>query len=320
MRAISRAVFAQGRLWLLEDEGSLSSLAPDETQPRPVALPGKAIDICKAAGTPVALVADRDKWALGTLSAGWKAIASVATQGDGFVALDCGDGAGPISLVSNRRLVELRDGQTRSTNLRQPLQEPSGVATTFGTADSVWIGVNAGEWGGGLRRIARRDGAVETVERNRSGDLCGGPLNTSCDPVTGIVAAPWNSACVVVAIGLVHLMSHGRLVEVCGSTVRRLYFKALDPQPPRGGLDEGEPPSTVAFFGLASRAGSWWAVGTDGLYRFEGVHGPDFRPLPTFQNKGGYSVSFDIPGLALVLTDVNRRRAVSGSVPIMAVR
>jgi hypothetical protein len=194
------------------------------------------------------------------------------------------------------------------------------MGTTLGTPDAVWVGFNVGEWGGGLRRISRNNGTVQTVERNRSGELCGGPLNSGCDPVNGVITAPWNPACVVAAIGLVHMMSHGRIVEVCGSNVRRLYYKALDPQPPRNKLDEGEPASTVAFFGLTRNGNTWWAVGIDGLYRFDGAHQPMFSPLPKFENKGGYWVSFAVPGIALVLTDVNQRRSMSGSVPIMAAR
>jgi hypothetical protein len=99
-----------------------------------------------------------------------------------------------------------------------------------------------------------------------------------------------------------------------------LNIKPLDPQPPRGTLEEGEPSSTVAFFGLARRGNLLWTIGVDGIYRFTGQQAPDFRPLPKFQNKGGYWVSFDIPGIALVMTDVNQRASVSGAVPIMAVR
>ncbi len=122
------------------------------------------------------------------------------------------------------------------------------------------------------------------------------------------------------AIGLVHMMAHGRIVEVCGKDVRRLYFKPLDPQPPPGTLDDGEPSSTIAFFGLNRINSTLWAVGIDGLYRFEGKQAPEFRPLPKFENKGGYWVSFDVPGIALIMTDVNQRLSLGGSVPLMAVR
>jgi hypothetical protein len=321
MHAISRAVFADNRLWLLQDDGSLASLKPDDGAAQTVKAPGKVVQICKSSGRLAGLIEEQGNWSLQAHSEGaWKAVATVPTLGDTFVALDCEDGAGPITIVTNRRLVELRDGRAHSISLRQPLQEPLVMGTTLGTPDAVWVGFNVGEWGGGLRRISRNNGTVQTVERNRSGELCGGPLNSGCDPVNGVITAPWNPACVVAAIGLVHMMSHGRIVEVCGSNVRRLYYKALDPQPPRNKLDEGEPASTVAFFGLTRNGNTWWAVGIDGLYRFDGAHQPMFSPLPKFENKGGYWVSFAVPGIALVLTDVNQRRSMSGSVPIMAAR
>lgn len=321
MHAISRAVFADNYLWLLQDDGTLSSLKPNDSKAQPVSVPGKVVEVCKWSGRLTGLIEGQGKWSLQAHSGdGWIDIASMPTQGDSFVALDCTDDAGPVTVVTNRRLVELRDGAPHSIILREPLQEPLVMGTTLGTRDAVWLGFNLGEWGGGLRRISRSDGKVQTVERNRSGELCGGPLNTACDPVNGIIAAPWNPACVVAAIGLVHLMSHGRIVEVCGSKVRRLYYKALDPQPPRNELDEGEPASTVAFFGLTRSGNTWWAVGLDGLYRFDGAHQPEFTALPKFENKGGYHVSFTLPGVALVLTDVNQRRSMSGSVPIMATR
>ena len=321
MHAISRAVFANNRLWLLQDDGSLASLEPEDGGAQAVKAPGKVVEICKSSSSLTGLIEGRGNWSLQVRSGDrWNSVASIPTQGDTFVALDCEDSGDPITVVTNRRLIEVRDGKTNSINLRRPLQEPLVMGTTLGTPDAVWVGFNVGEWGGGLRRISRRDGTVQMVERNRSGELCGGPLNTACDPVNGIIAAPWNPACVVAAIGLVHMMSHGRIVEVCGNNVHRLYYKALDPQPPRNKLDEGEPASTVAFFGLTRSGNTWWAVGIDGMYRFDGARQPEFSLLPKFEKKGGYWVSFAVPGIALVLTDVNQRRSMSGSVPIMAAR
>lgn len=322
MLSISAAVFANDRLWLLHREGSLVSLRPDEANPERATTTGRVVEICRSSGRLFALAdLGANRWALQQRTAdGWTAPTTVPTQGDKFVALACADDSDVIALVTNRRLVELTGVTTRSIKLKEKLQPPLVNGIALWADDAVWVGFNIGEWGGGLRRISRSDGNVETVEYNRSGDLCGGPLNTACDPVNGIVVAPWNTSCVVAAIGLVHLMPHGRIVEICGEKVRRHYFKAYDPQPPNNPLDEGEPSSTVAFFGLTRTGNTMLAVGIDGLYRFEGEQRPEFRPLPKFENKGGYWVSFDIPGVALVATDVNRRASMSGSVPIMAPR
>jgi hypothetical protein len=100
-----------------------------------------------------------------------------------------------------------------------------------------------------------RTGAVKVSERNATGKLCGGPLNTDCDPVHAIVTEPWKPSCVVAAIGLIHIEPHGRLVEVCGDRVRRLLFRPYGERSTRGiGLTSGidEPRSTVAFFGIPS--------------------------------------------------------------------
>jgi hypothetical protein len=287
-----------------------------------VATNGRVTEICKSGTRLLALVAgSREQWTLQQrLRRGWALQATLPIQGDRFAALDCKVDDASIAVVTNRRLVEVEGQKVRSITFRQELEPPLVNGTALAAQDAVWLGLNVGEWGGGLRRIGRSHGQVELVEHNRSGDLCGGPLNTACDPVTGIATAPWNSSCIVAAIGLVHMMAHGRIVEVCGKSVRRLYFKALDPQPPNNLLDDGEPSSTVAFFGLARTGNIIWAVGFDGLYRFDGMNPPKFRPLPRFENKGGYQVSFDVPGIVLVMTDVNQRHSLSGSVPLMALR
>jgi len=322
MKPIVRAVFAHDRLWLLHLDGSLASLRPDDAQPEAVASTGKLVEICKSAGRLMAVLDDgRGAWTLQQYSPDrWAVRATLPTEGDTLVALGCNGGGDGVTLVTNRRLLEVEGATIRSVKLKQELQPPLVNGTALAAGDAVWVGFNVGEWGGGLRRIARSDGKISTVAYNKSGELCGGPLNTDCDPVNGLVVAPSNPACVVAAIGLVHMMSHGRIIEVCGNDVRRLYFKPLDPQPPHGTIEDGEPSSTVAFFGLTRGDDTLWAVGIDGLYRFAGQQAPEFRPLPKFQNRGGYWVSFEIPGIALVMTDVNQRASMSGAVPIMAVR
>ena len=321
MQAVVRAVFAHDRLWLLRLDGSLVSLDPDGAKPEAVASTGKLVEICKSADGLTAVMDDgRGAWTLQRYSPDrWVVGTKLPTDGDTLVAVDCVGGGG-ITLVTNRRLLEVQGGTVHALILKKKLQPPLVNGAALATQDAVWVGFNNGEWGGGLRRIDRSDGQVATIERNQSGELCGGPLNTSCDPVNGVAVSPWKPSCVVAAVGLVHMMPHGRIVEVCGKEVRRLYFKPFDPQPPRVTLDDGEPPSTVAFSGLAHRDHELWAIGVDGLYRFTGPQSPEFRPLPKFQNKGGYWVSFDVPGIALVMTEVNQRASMSGAVPIMAVR
>src|SRR5262249_42616145 len=150
---------------------------------------------------------------------------------------------------------------------------------------------------------------------------CSGPLDKACDPVNGIASEPWRPGCVVAAIGLVHFFPHGRLVEVCGNMVRRLFFRPLhdDPAKPSDRTDE-EPFVTEAFFGLARDGETIWAVGLEGLYTVTASGTRRVQPMPAFQRVGGFVVSFAVPHLVLVLTDINSHRSLSGSVPMLVPR
>jgi len=106
-----------------------------------------------------------------------------------------------------------------------------------------------------------------------------------------------------------------------GKSVERLYFKpfADGEGSNKLGLD-GEPYSTVAFFGLARGSDGLIAVGIDGLYRLRGTGEPEFVPLPKFRNVGDYWVSFDLPDAVLVMTNINQRASISGAVPMLVMR
>lgn len=326
---ISRAVFADGRLWLLSDAGNLWSIAEGKDVPVAIDLPEPARDLWIEDGQPAVATCDRDdcrEWTLRSRRRNdeWTVKARVATEGDALVTATSAGSA--TLLLTTRRLIDLAADRQNVIAFSQPLRRRP-IATTHVTPTSIFVGFNAGEWGGGLQRIDRRTGDVVAIESNESGDLCGGPLNTDCDPVNGIAAIPWNPDCVAAAIGLVHFVPHGRIVEVCDSRVRRLYVKPhpLHPRlqpPPRDdtGHRDREPYPSVAFFGLVRQNDALWAVGIDGVYQI----GPNgiarFEALPAFKSVGNFGVSFDLPRMVLVLTTINRRLSISGSVPMLVPR
>jgi len=233
-------------------------------------------------------------------------------------------------VLTRQRIVEVVGDKQIAIALTGALR-PRPIATTHVTPTSIFVGFNGGEWGGGLQRIDRNTGEVVSIERNESGELCGGPLNAACDPVNGITTLPWNPSCVAVTAGLVHFAPSGRIVEICGDVVRRLFVKA-HPLPqwlkrnaaPPSDQDRDrqgrEPFPSVAFFGLAHEGDTLLAVGIDGIYRIEANGTAKSAPLPTFKRVGEFSVSFDLPDVVLVLTDVNQRRSISGSVPMLVPR
>jgi hypothetical protein len=121
-------------------------------------------------------------------------------------------------------------------------------------------------------------------------------------------------------VGLVHFRPHGRVVEVCGDQVQRLYYKPYGDIRSAGRSKDDEPFSTVAFFGLTREGDTVWAVGIDGIYSIGPGGTAYFVPLPHFKDIGGISVSFDLPHFVLVLTNVNQRRSISGAVPLLVPR
>lgn len=331
---LTRAVFVDGRLWLLTDAGELSSIVEDDEARVEEALPEPVNDICIHRGKLLALTCAREGCAQGTLrrrdTETWTANTHFPAGHDHVIALGCDREA--VDVLTDRRLIEIKGDEIRSVDLSERLNL-SSVAAVHDMPDGIFVGFNAGEWGGGLQRIDRQTGQVRTIASNISGDLCGGPLNTDCDPVNSIVTSPWNDSCVVAAIGLVHFLPHGRIVEVCGRFVRRLYFSAykmqgIDEPPSKhsyepfslGKILENEPHSTTAFYGLLARGDALWAIGIDGLYRIGRDGSAERTPIPEFREIGGIHVSFDLADVILVLTQVNQRRAISGAVPLLVPR
>jgi hypothetical protein len=320
---LTRAVFVDNELWVLSDAGQLTRIKAGSNRPTTERLPEPARDLCLIDRRPAILTcrAKRcDTWTLQRHTGSTWAVAAILSRADEqLLGLVC-DGPQPL-ILTTRRLIAIDASKPDSVVLSEPIAL-RGVVSLHAGANAVFLGVNHGEFGGGLRQIDRATGQVRRVEHNSTGELCGGPLNTECDPVTGVAGWPGRPECVVAAIGLVHFRPRGRLVEVCGEHVRRLYVKPYGDQPgtqgPNGKSDE--PAASVAFFGVVRDGDTLWTAGIDGIYRVDrsGVH--TVASLPRFEKVGPFRVSFAVPGLALVLTDVNQRSSISGAVPMLVPR
>lgn len=130
--------------------------------------------------------------------------------------------------------------------------------------DSLFVGYDKGEWGGGLRRIDAGTGTISIVTE-ASDELCGGKLNPECDPVVGVVADDKMQNCVSVGASLAHMSGrYGEVLRVCGDHITSVFSDAL-PVIPNSIVNR--PGQTWPFDNFVAAEGGWVAVGQDRFAR-----------------------------------------------------
>lgn len=189
------------------------------------------------------------------------------------------------------------------------------TADSPSSGDSLYVGFNTGEWGGGLQRVDLRTGIVSDIERRDTKELCAGPLNSACDPVTGVIPDPQDKNCVLVTVGLAHMMSDGRILRVCGREVNLVFEKSnlVD------GFNGNKIKETEPFFGLVpDDDGRFWGITSRALYRFgaDGTKAEEYA-LPELKPVSGIYLSRELPGVIVVRTDANWAVSVSGFTPLV---
>lgn len=204
---------------------------------------------------------------------------------------------------------QLRDGDT------------STLISNDGT--TAFVGINLGEWGGGLVKVDLATGRVSRPDK-RGPDLCDGPLNSDCDPITGIVPDPDAERCVLASIGLSHLLMHGRVLRVCPESISVDLTRPLErpsqviERSIRGAAtgDSNSAMNTEAFSALIETSdGSIWAISPFAAYRKEGAKWSR-HALPDLKKRGSLEVSEELPGIVLLSSSRNARNSLSGPTPM----
>jgi hypothetical protein len=224
------------------------------------------------------------------------------------------DGGTPAVVSQKSIRVLSGDGEWNSVQLVGQLRQGVQVQVASpALGNSAYIGINRGEWGGGLQRVDLKTGAVLSVERRDTKELCSGPLNSDCDPITGVIPDPQNKDCVLAAIGLVHFLSQGRILRVCGEQVSVVFEHPRTEEVNGRRLEVSD-----AFYGLASVKGGFWAVTPEALYRFGADGNTQVRyPLPELHPESGVYMNRDLPGVIVIRTDVSWAVSVSGYTPLV---
>lgn len=320
-RRIAEATFFQGRLWL---RGSMTT--PDDstgglvalnlaTSKRQAYFERGVVDLERTAEALWVLrqpiLADHRFTVSRLEPSGFKDVASFTTSRDDFPILLLSRPAGLIVLGPQAiRTYSVDAGQWASVPLKGKLRSGVQVVAAMVGSTDLYVGYNLGEFGGGVQRINVATGDITNVE-HRTPVLCGGILNSDCDPVTGLIADPGDPECVLASVGLVHFGSEGRIVSICGDQITTVA-KELVPEEGGGHMSE-------AYFGLVAVPGrGFWAITWRALYRFDGTSEKTHTyQLPKLKNMAGIHLSQEIPGAVIVLTDVNWAVSVSGYTPLV---
>ncbi len=328
MPRIMHAVMHQGRLLTLSADGVVEARDEGAATGSTFATPGKVAAVCVLDGALYLLTAEEEARTAQIWSgspAQWTLAHAFSPAKEEFVfGIDC-TGAEPLVLTSAAMILPLsktRRAVAFDENAR------GGDATMLQHGGYLYVGLNAGEWGGGLRRFALTGGKADLLDYSAGAELCEGLLNAACGPVTGLAVDPARPECVLATTGLVHFMASGWIARICGDTAGLAYAKpytidtqwTFDPEAASTG-------GSVAFFAMASGGDGAWAVGQDGLYHFA-QSAPSVLPhfTPFAQKPGrGYripdgGVDWSNPSFILIMTDKNRRHSLSGNSLILVPR
>jgi hypothetical protein len=318
---VVRAVFAQGRLWTLDEAGLVSSLAEDEESPKPDPTAEPALDLTVHDGVPCVVTAKRDPCAewhvLRREDAAFEEVAVVAPADDALLGI--ASSASDLVLVTTRRIVEVRSILREESMSREgpsvrerwlSRQIPGFASTTTLVAgpEGVYVGVNVGEYGGGLLRIDRRTGEVARIRTilDETPEDCS---EFDCVAVTDVVPLPWAPKELAFSID----GYYEEILRVRSTEVRSLFSREAN---------ENEPVGESPVLRLACTGGSLWAISLErGLLRID----PDGRvtnvPSPQTKKYGNLEASFALPGLVLIRREEERQECWPfGTNPLLVAR
>jgi hypothetical protein len=201
------------------------------------------------------------------------------------------DSDAPVVLFNSAiRRLDVDSGTWTSLKLAGDLRGAGErVATALVRGRLLYLGLDIGEFGGGVQRVDLGNGLVEGWE---GGDGCARPLDSDCDPITSIIVDTQRPDCVLASVALEHMIfSRGRVVRICDDRADVIFEREYV---------EDEIDQTEAVYGLApARPQGFWAVTRQGLYKVNG-NSVTALPPPRWERLSTLWISRDIPGALMV--------------------
>lgn len=316
---IAEGVHWEGEIWLRGAGGLISLDLANGTQT--VHFKAGVLDITKA---------HHALWVLKLASDGSNKV-TVYSRSDRmfqvFPVLQAENDEQPVALLvsSNRPVILTRNaafklqtetGFWQRTPLSQRLNWSQLSIASPNANDDIYIASNRGEWGGGLQKLAVETGEVTSIEEVvyfSRGRLSDDQLTDVVFPATGVIPDPANDVCVLVSVGLSHmLLQRGHVLRVCGEHRIFVFRRNFEIQ-----LGDATMPADEPLYGLAKGNGSdFWAIGTQHMFRFHAL-GVETRQLGECELLHGVCLSRDLPGVVIVRTDINWSMSLSGFTPLL---
>ncbi|WKL57948.1 hypothetical protein Q1W73_02910 [Asticcacaulis sp. ZE23SCel15] len=317
---IDQAVWVKGRVWLRSNATRLSYIEPDRDVRVPVNVGDeRVISLCRDGGDLLALTTEdwgKNPRTLRRLKGDhWQVVATFSDDGQHVRGMICDKRR--ITIVTSSHVIEVRGDKAQLTPLKRILRY-SGDTYLLAKGDHIYVGMDAGEWGGGLHRIDRRTSEIVTIGPENG--QCGDVLYPECDAVTGVAPIPWKPDCVAVTTGKAHLSTmRGALIEVCGTQYRVLLQKEYQPAPPIK-PDAQYPVGHVPFLGVYAKDGVLMALTASHAYEFRDGKLMRERQLPPREILGGVSVSFGDADIVRVQPYVQTATSRAYGYPLLVVK
>jgi hypothetical protein len=199
---------------------------------------------------------------------------------------------------------------TRNPKGSWPFGDMTAGATAKG--DAVYVGSDRGEWGGGLTRINLATGTVDDVKDTKDRLGPDRRYDQLDDNIHAIIPDAHHEDCVIVAAGVVHFTSSGRILRICGLSPETIFARDVTQN-----VYGRQRVVSEAFFDLARVRDGYWAAGITGLYKFTTAPQPQRIDLPRMEWWHDLFWSQAVPGTIMLASEASRAHAMNAGAPLI---